>query len=198
MSRRPNTEARERILTAAFGLLGERGFNAISMDDVASAAGLKKANLFHYFPTKEALGLAVFDYAAARMRADMSAQLAAGKDPIKTVDGMFSALAKGMTAKECKGGCPIGNLALELSDQYEKIRQRISAHLREWTADVACCLEKGKTDGYFRKELKPRQSAEAILSLFEGATLFCKAKKEVEPLENARDMAVTYLKGYKT
>jgi TetR/AcrR family transcriptional repressor of nem operon len=198
MSRRPNLEARERILKAAFTLLGERGFNAVSMDDVASAAGLKKANLFHYFPTKEALGLAVFDYAAAQMRSQIASQLAAGRDPIKTVDGMFGALAKGMSERRCKGGCPIGNLALELSDQYERIRQRISAFLREWTADVACCLERGREEGYFRKELKPRQSAEAILSLFEGATLFCKAKKDVEPLENARDMAVTYLKGYKS
>jgi TetR/AcrR family transcriptional repressor of nem operon len=197
MSRKPNVEAREKILKAAFGLLRDRGFNAISMDDVASAAGLKKANLFHYFPTKEALGLAVFDFAAARMRERVDAQMTAGRDPIKMVEGMFSASSEGMTKSSCRGGCPIGNLALELSDQYERIRQRISAYLREWTGELAGCLEKSKADGYFRKDLKPRQSAQAILSLFEGATLFCKANKDVDALENARAMAVTYLRGYK-
>ena len=197
MSRRPNTEARGKILKAAFDLLGERGFNTISMDDVAAAAGMKKANLFHYFPSKEALGLALFDYAADMMRADMATQLAAKKDPIKKVEGMFIALAKGMTERRCKGGCSIGSLALELSDQYEKVRQRIAAYLKEWTGQVAGTLEEAKTEGYFRPELKCKQSAEAILSLFEGATLFCKARKEVEPLENARDMAAEYLRGYK-
>lgn len=198
MSRKPNTEAREKILKGAFGLLAERGFNAISMDDVAAAAGLKKANLFHYFPTKEALGLAVFDYAAARMRAEVDAQMSGGRDPIKMVDGMFSAFSEGMSKRRCKGGCPIGNLALELSDQYERIRERISLYLREWTGELAGCLEKSKADGYFRKDLKPKQSAEAILSLFEGAALFCKAKKDTDALDHARAMAVTYLRGYKT
>ena len=197
MSRKPNVEARENILKAALSLLGHRGFNAVSMDDVARAARIKKANLFHYFPPKEALGLAVFDHAATRVRDEVRAQLGQGHDPIRQVSAMFSALEKSMGQRRCRGGCPIGNMAMELSDQCEKIRRRISACLQEWAGDIAQSLERGRADGYFRRELRPKQSAEAILSLFEGATLFCKAKKDVAPLENARDMAVEYLRGYK-
>lgn len=197
MSRQPNLEARARILKAAFALLRERGFNAISMDDVARAAEIKKANLFHYFPTKEALGLAVFEHAAAQMRLELETQLAGERDPIRMVDGMFTTLAQGMTRRRCRGGCPVGNLALELSDQYEKIRQRISAYLQEWTGKLTARLEQARDEGYFRKDLRPRQSAEAILSLFEGATLFCKANKEIQPAQSARDMAVIYLRGFK-
>jgi len=197
VTRKPNLEAREKILKAALSLMRERGFNAVSMDDVARSAGIKKANLFHYFPTKEELGLAVFDFAAARVRDDVREQLSQGEDPIRQVSAMFAALQKSMGEGRCRGGCPIGNLAAELSDQYERIRKRIAACFQEWSGEVAASLERGRRDGYFRRDLKAGEAAEAILSLFEGATLMCKAKKDVKPLENARDMAVEYLRGYK-
>lgn len=197
MSRTPNLEAREKILKAAFGLMYERGFKDVSMDDVAAAAGLKKANLFHYYPTKETLGLAVFDFASAKMRAQVSLQFAQGGDPIKLVEGMFTDVAKGMETSRCRGGCFIGNLAQELSDHYEKMRVKVSVYLKDWTATVARALECGREDGYFRKDMRSKESAEAIVSLFEGATLVSKANKETRPLETAKDMAVSYLKGFK-
>ena len=59
-----NVGARQRILEAARKLFHERGLRGVSMEDVAGAAGIKKANLFHYYPTKESLELAVLDQAA--------------------------------------------------------------------------------------------------------------------------------------
>lgn len=197
MSRAPNLEARENIVKAAFGLMYARGFKDVSMDEVAVAAGIKKANLFHYYPTKEALGLAVFDFASASMRSKVEERFSKGEDPIRLVEGMFNEVAEGMEAGGCRGGCFVGNLAQELSDNYEKMRLRISGHLKDWTGQLAASLEKARARGYFKKEMKCRESAEAILSLFEGATMFCKANKETKPIENAKDMAVSYLKAYK-
>lgn len=198
MSRAPNLEAREKIVKAAYGLMYARGFKDVSMDQVAEAAGLKKANLFHYYPTKEALGLAVFDHASAEMRAKVEERFSKENDPIRSVEGMFTEVADGMEASCCRGGCFAGNLAQELSDHFEKMRVKVSSFLKDWTAQLAGSLERGRERGYFRKDMKCKESAEAIVSLFEGATLVCKANKETKPLSNAKDMAVSYLKGYKT
>lgn len=197
MSRAPNLEAREKILKAAFGLMYARGFTDVSMDDVAAAAGMKKANLFHYYRTKETLGLAVFDYASAQMRTQVEEQFSQGGDPIRLVEGMFTDVAKGMETSYCRGGCFIGNLAQELSDHYEKMRVKVSAYLKDWTATVARTLECGREEGYFRKDMQSKESAEAIVSLFEGATLVSKANRNTKPLENAKNMAVSYLQGFK-
>jgi TetR/AcrR family transcriptional regulator len=67
MARKPNTEARRRILEAARELFLERGLRGVSMEEVAGAAGIKKANLFHYYPRKESLELAVLEQAAGEM-----------------------------------------------------------------------------------------------------------------------------------
>lgn len=197
MSRKPNVAAREKILETAFRLIRERGFNAVSMDDVAKACGLKKANLFHYYPTKEELGVAVFDFAAERLRSEVAAKLAEGGDPVKLVDGMFADVAERMEKDRFRGGCIVGNLAQELSDQSERIRKRVAAHLELWAAALAERLESHCCSGYFRRTLKPRAAAETIIAAYEGAMMLCKARRDAEPIQNARAVVVSYLKQHK-
>lgn len=51
---------RARILAAAEQLFARRGFDAASMRELAAAAGVQAATLYHYFPSKEALLREIF------------------------------------------------------------------------------------------------------------------------------------------
>jgi len=198
MARKINVEARRHILDVARELFLERGLKGVSMDDVASAAGLKKANLFHYYPSKECLELAVLDLAAGEMREQVQEQLSAkGRDPVGAVASMFEQAGRGMRERRCRGGCFLGNLAQEASDHNETIRVRVSEFLRYWTDQLAGFLDRGRASGYFRPELEPRPAAEAILALFEGALLFSKASRRPDPVESSKRMAVAYLEGFR-
>jgi TetR/AcrR family transcriptional repressor of nem operon len=198
MTRKLNVEARHRILEAARELFLERGLKGVSMDEVASAAGIKKANLFHYYPSKQRLELAVVERAAGEMKEQVEAQLSAkGRDPVGAVASMFEQAGRGMRERRCRGGCFLGNLAQEASDHDETIRVRVSEFLRYWTDQLASFLDRGRASGYFRPELEPRTAAEAILALFEGALLFSKASRRADPVESSKRMAVAYLEGFR-
>jgi len=174
------------------------GFKGVSMDDIATEAGIKKANLFHYYPTKEELGISVLDYISAYLREGIVLQMSGDqKDPIKIINGMFQEKTVKMRESQCCQGCFMGNLAQELSDYNERFRAKISEHLQFWSGQLAGLLERARIKGYFKKEFKTSESAEAILSLLEGAILFSKASKRVSALENAEKMAVRYLQIYK-
>jgi AcrR family transcriptional regulator len=55
---RPRSEkAREAILEAAAELLLARGLEAVSMDEVAERAGVSKATIYRWWPTKQTLAL---------------------------------------------------------------------------------------------------------------------------------------------
>jgi len=180
-------------------LIHEKGFNGVSVDQVAAAVQMRKANLFHYYPSKELLGLAVFDYAARHYRKAVAEHFGSDSvDPIEAVNRTFNETIERMKLNNCSGGCFIGNLAQEMSDQNEKFRQKLSEFFSYWTMQVAGLLDRARATGYFRPELNPMRAAEAIVSLYEGALLCCKAKRQVSCLESAREMAEAYLRGYKT
>jgi mycofactocin system transcriptional regulator len=74
---RPNSEHRvgrrrsttwDHLSNVAIDLFAERGFDAVSVDDVAHAAGIARRTLFRYYPSKNALPWGDFDAHLERMR----------------------------------------------------------------------------------------------------------------------------------
>jgi AcrR family transcriptional regulator len=51
----PPAPARERILEAASELIGQRGIQALSMEELATAAGVSRATVYRLYPSKAAL-----------------------------------------------------------------------------------------------------------------------------------------------
>ena len=57
--RMPAEERREQLFAAATSLIAERGYWALSMQDVADSCDLSLTGLLHHFPSKDALLVAV-------------------------------------------------------------------------------------------------------------------------------------------
>lgn len=58
--RRPTT-SKDHITNVAIEMFAERGFEAVSVDDIAAAAGIGRRTLFHYYPSKNAIPWGDFD-----------------------------------------------------------------------------------------------------------------------------------------
>lgn len=194
MTRRPNLEAREKILEAALHLFHERGYRGTSMDDVARAAGVKKPNLFHYYPSKDELAAAVLVCATERQKALIEQRLPLDACPFDAIDAMFSEAKDRMSESACCRGCLIGNLAQEVSDLNPRLRAQISSHFQFWTGRIAEVFRRSQGRGKLKRALDPERTARSILALFEGATLIAKAHKDVGALEDARRTAEEYLR----
>lgn len=71
---------RDQILTEAAALFAERGYHGLSMRELAEAAGISKANLYHHFRNKEELFLAVLLANVERLAAAAAAAECAAGD----------------------------------------------------------------------------------------------------------------------
>jgi AcrR family transcriptional regulator len=58
---RRKTETLNRILSSAIRLFGERGYAETTVEDITEAADIGKGTFFNYFPTKDAVLVAIFD-----------------------------------------------------------------------------------------------------------------------------------------
>ncbi|MFF4988984.1 TetR/AcrR family transcriptional regulator [Streptosporangium saharense] len=74
-------QRRAHIADTAMRLFAERGFEEVTVNEVAEAAGVVKATLFGYFPTKESLVLHVLDDDLARVVAER----APGQTPLRAL-----------------------------------------------------------------------------------------------------------------
>src|SRR5581483_11403943 len=167
MGRKPDLESRQSILEQAEHLIHLRGYHATSMDDIAKACGMTKANLFHHYGSKEDLALAVLDWKADLYRQKRVQPLCEQGDPVKAVDEMFEQAAKFYGGNGCKAGCFVANMASEMADASEPFRTRVSRFFQEWADGMADCLRKAQKAGMFGPALQPQAAAEAIVSLYE-------------------------------
>jgi AcrR family transcriptional regulator len=98
---RKKAETRRRIAEAAHRLFGERGFQAVTVVEVARAAEVAEATLFNYFPTKEDLfysGLEAFGarlVGAVRDRRPGESALAAFRAELLVDGGQLDRIAEG-------------------------------------------------------------------------------------------------------
>jgi TetR/AcrR family fatty acid metabolism transcriptional regulator len=58
---------RDRILQAALQVFAEKGYHRTAVDDVVRVSGTSKGAVYHHFPNKEALFLALVDELSARL-----------------------------------------------------------------------------------------------------------------------------------
>ncbi len=71
------SEARERVINAAFTLFVQRGFADVSMQQIADEAALTKATLYHHFRDKQDLYLATMRMAFTRNQATLMSRIGA-------------------------------------------------------------------------------------------------------------------------
>jgi mycofactocin system transcriptional regulator len=70
---RPPSTTHEDVSHVALALFAQEGFEETTMDDIASALGLGRRTLFHYFKSKNDLVWGDFGQVLERLRADFAA-----------------------------------------------------------------------------------------------------------------------------
>ena len=137
---------RARILEAAFQEIHLKGFQGMRLDEVLRTTGLTKGALYYHFPNKMALGYAVVDeviYAIVESMWREALELA--EDPIQAmIDTLRDEMTCEMAADVILRGCPLNNLAQEMSPLDEGFRQRLDAVFEHWSGWIVDALKRGQ------------------------------------------------------
>jgi TetR/AcrR family transcriptional regulator, transcriptional repressor for nem operon len=162
---------REKLLAAAFDEIYRRGFQAASLDTILAKAGVTKGALYHHFPDKRALGFAVIDNMVRKLLLErwLGVLNRQPGDPLTAIQGMLRERTVRLTDHEVEFGCPLNNLAQEMSPLDESFRRRVSATYDRWIAGFGKVLKKGQSEGSVRRDLNPRQVATFLVGAIEGS-----------------------------
>lgn len=177
---------RERILQAAHEEMYEHGFQGLRIDAVLKKTQLAKGALYHYFPTKLALGYAVLDEVIMGFfQTNWGESFGASNDPLQALNVFFNKKYSDILSGGCANGCPLTNLVQEMSTLDEGFQQRLKTVMFDIVATVSAALQQGQIDGIVRTNINPQSIATFLLCSYQGVM---GASKCMQSVDLARDL----------
>jgi len=161
---------KQRIINAAFQEIHKHGYQGMRIDQVLKNTDLKKGAMYHHFPSKQALGYAVLEERIQeRIKTLWIEPLQNYPDPLEGIYKLYAKLDTVWSDDFFNLGCPLNNLAQEMSPIDEGFRTRIETFFRGWKSAISEVLEKGQQQGIVDKTISPDDCAQFILCALEGS-----------------------------
>lgn len=175
---------RNKVLDVAEASFQARGYNASSMGDLMAAAGVTGGALHHHFPTKKALALAVIEErVAAAVEETWIVPLLVAGSAREGVRGVFAAVAEELDQQGFVSGCPLNNLAHELSLADPDFRVALAHIFSAWRQAIA---DKVRADQQAGREqgTDAQRFAALTVATYSGAMSMAKTAQDANVLRD--------------
>ncbi|MEH6456277.1 MAG: TetR/AcrR family transcriptional regulator [Cocleimonas sp.] len=176
-------DTRTNILLAAFNETYHRGFQAASLSNILKNTGATKGALYHHFDNKLELGYAVLDEVIRdTMYSSYIEPLNNSNDPITTLRDILLRSGASMTEEDVNLGCPLNNLAQEMSPIDDGFRDRIALLYLEWQDSIEAAFNRGKEKGTVIHSVDAKETALLFIATLQGCMGFAKSVQKLDAL----------------
>ena len=160
-----------------------RGYEATGVAELCQAAGTPKGSFYYWWPSKQALALAMLDRQWERAREHVFEPAFGPGGSLVEQFARYTRLLVAGARREVEesgsvNGCPFGNFAVELANRDEVIRSLADEILSEIRGVFAGAIAAAKEVGELPADLDATDVAEAILVHLEGLFVIAKARNE--------------------
>lgn len=184
---------RQKLLQSAYCEIHQHGYQGAGIAKILASTELTKGALYHHFPTKHALGLAVIDEIIAPQLDSMVFQpLLTSHQPVTTLLEIIAGVDAFMGEEGIKLGCPLNNLMQEMSPLDDQFRHHLNNVLEAWQQAIYKAFEHGQQHHVIKADVDIKAAALFVISAWEGC--FSIAKNKQSPA--AFSLCMTQLHGY--
>jgi AcrR family transcriptional regulator len=187
---RPSEGAREALIEAAHDLFMVRDYDLVSIDEILERSGVSRGALYHHFPAKVDLFLAVFEASERRVIERIAAQLPVSASPFEALLDVAKAyLRLCETDEELRR---IGLIQSRAVLGWEGWR----AAARDLGIGLALALATAAIDAGELPPLDPETVAQILLgALIEAAMLIAVAEDRAAARKRSEPVIVDLLEG---
>jgi TetR/AcrR family transcriptional regulator, transcriptional repressor for nem operon len=195
VSPRAPEATRRKILAAAFAEFYANGFQGGSLNHIVDTAGTTKGALFHHFDSKHELGYAVLDeLIGPLLLARWLDPLVDSSDPLSEMQRAFRRYVEADIASgHWLQGCPLNNLAQEMSPLDEGFHTRINRLYDTWREHYAAALQRGIEAATVKPSVSPANVAALVVAAQMGIWGSGKSSRSETVMRQAADGVCDYL-----
>jgi AcrR family transcriptional regulator len=128
---------REQLLEAAAHLFADRGFHAVGIDDIGSAAGISGPGVYRHFPSKAALLESLCDRAMTRMLDGARSIVASAGSPDEALEQLVELHAAFGVQERALIGVWVREARALSDDVRRSLRRRMRAYEQLWHGVLA-------------------------------------------------------------
>lgn len=184
-----------RILEAACILFARQGVRATTLDEIGSAAGAGRSQLYHFFADKADLVSDVVRFQVDRVLSAVQPSF----DDVHTAADLRAWCADAVRAHAASHEpirCPIGSLVYELDRSDDgPARATLRSGFARWEQVLTEALQRVDDDGGLLPGTEPAVLAAGLLAAYQGGMLLADVSGDVAPLRHAMDTALTAVLG---
>jgi TetR/AcrR family transcriptional regulator, transcriptional repressor for nem operon len=172
-------ETKRKLVDAGVKLMRAQGYNATTVDDICSSAGVTKGGFFHYFKSKEDIAsAAVMRFRELKAQDFQNAPFRKLADPLDRVFGRldFVKESTGGTSRLTKG-CLIGMFAQELSFTNPELRAACQDAFARLAKDFEKDLAEAKSLHAPKADFNPKNVAMLYVTIVQGSMMLAKASE---------------------
>ena len=193
-TRRDPNQTRENLIQAAYWEIYRHGFRSASLDRILAQAGVTKGALYHHFPNKTALGHAVVEEIIRPLIHRIWIEpINRAESPLEKLAAIGQAMEGNLSTGACELGCPLNNLAQEMSPVDEGFRKRLDEIFQSWKEAIARALREGQQQAQVRCDVDPDRSAAFIIAAIEGSIGMAKNTQDSGPWNACKEGLEHYI-----
>jgi AcrR family transcriptional regulator len=181
------SEARRRILSTAQDLFYRQGYRATGINEIIAKSGVAKATFYAHFPSKSDLALAYVKSMNEMETQNMEVGLAQYDGPYERLMGILNYSIPWSEERDYRG-CAYLNIASEVTDHADPVRQESMAHYKTVREIVGRIMRELKAErGNAWKGRDVEKLSDDFMLIFSGALAMAQVYHDPKPFREAID-----------
>ncbi len=187
----PAADVRRHILETGQAIMGGKGFSAVGLTEILTAAGVPKGSFYYYFKSKDAFGEALLEQYFADYMAELTELLEKPEQSgAQRLMAYWDKWLQTQAGCDSQGKCLAVKLGAEVADLSEAMRSALRIGTAKIMQRLAKTIEDARADGSLAVEGDALFLSETLYELWMGASLLEKITRNDAPLKTA--MAATH------
>jgi TetR/AcrR family transcriptional repressor of nem operon len=176
------------ILEKAFELIYAKGYQTTSVDDIIATTKVTKGAFYYHFKNKDEMGISIInELMKPTLTSGFIDPLQNDKDPVEAIYNLMHNLLMENEFLKVEYGCPASNLTHEMTPWNTDFNNALDELTQLWIKTMAESIQKGKDNGFIRKDVNSMQVTMFVMSGYWGIRNFGK-------LANSKQVYLPFLK----